>query len=359
MLKNSHLILIVTFFTLPTLVLAQSGGTVPTETPVSTTVAPAAGAVLAPRVTPTLTLTPTASPLPTPLPSAPSGGGGPTLLPSPIFSPSVSISPIPTPADTSEAAGNSVVGIIAFIGSVLAVAGLAVYKAKTNKKNSDNDRCGNIKELLEQKKKELEEMIKNWPDEKLKSMAQDKVLGGLKKDEDVKKVIDTAENLKQKHDKLKEAIEMLQKKYDLCMLSLPSVGSGIRLSYLMGADMIQDKELEDLGIKIEDKTPDGDRMIKISDKELAKYIELIKLKLANGFWNEIIGGKDIIFIFKFKDGSVKEYKLSADNEQEIDKLCAEFNNEPPVLTPNVYKYISDNKFYHDFMMKHYSDMVNR
>lgn len=28
-------------------------------------------------------------------------------------------------------------------------------------------------------------------------------------------------------------------------------------------------------------------------------------------------------------------------------------------TANVYKYISDNKFYHDFMMEHYADLINR
>src|SRR3989344_2012603 len=131
------------------------------------------------------------------------------------------------------------------------------------------------------------------------------------------------------------------------------------LSYLMGAERIEDKELEDLSVKIENKDSDGDRSIKIPEDKLPQYIELIKNKLTNGFWNEIIGANEIIFIFKFKDSSIKEFKLSPENEQEIDKLCAEFNNEPPDKTANVYKYISDNKFYHDFMVEHYSDMINR
>ncbi len=131
------------------------------------------------------------------------------------------------------------------------------------------------------------------------------------------------------------------------------------LSYLMGAENIQDAELEDLGVKIKDRTSDGDRMLVIPDDKLSRYVEFIKVKLANGFWNEVIGEKEIIFIFKFKDGHIKEYKLSPDNEREIDKLCAEFNNEPPDKTANVYKYISDNKFYHDFMMEHYEDMISR
>jgi|GEM_PF-869626 len=131
------------------------------------------------------------------------------------------------------------------------------------------------------------------------------------------------------------------------------------LSYLMGAEQIQDNELEALGVEIKETKADGHRTLIIPEGKLPQYIELIKEKLTNGFWNEIIGEKEIIFIFKFKDGRIKEYKLSPQNEQEIDNLCAEFNNEPPDKTANVYKYISDNKFYHDFMMTHYADMINR
>lgn len=131
------------------------------------------------------------------------------------------------------------------------------------------------------------------------------------------------------------------------------------LSYLMGAENIQDIELESLGIEIKEIKPDGDRALVVPDEKLPEYIELIKLKLTEGFWNEVVGEKEIIFIFKFKDGHIEEYKLSPDNEREIDKLCADFNNEPPDKTANVYKYISDNSFYHDFMMEHYKDMIER
>lgn len=131
------------------------------------------------------------------------------------------------------------------------------------------------------------------------------------------------------------------------------------LSYLMGAENIQDAELEYLDVKIKDKTSDGDRMLIIPNDKLSQYIKLIKVKLTNGFWNEIVGEKEIIFIFKFQDGHIEEYKLSLENEREIDKLCAEFNNESPDATINVYKWLSDNKFYHDFMMEYYTDMINR
>ena len=133
----------------------------------------------------------------------------------------------------------------------------------------------------------------------------------------------------------------------------------MNLSFLMGGGDISDEEFEALGIEIVRKDPDGDRSLKISEEGLLQYTELIKAKLMPGFWNEIVGEKEILFIFKFKDGSIKVQKLSQENERENDELCAEFNNEPPGKTHNVYKYISENKFYHDFMLEHYADLINR
>lgn len=127
----------------------------------------------------------------------------------------------------------------------------------------------------------------------------------------------------------------------------------------MGADNIQDLELEGLNIEIADRSDSGSRMLKIPQESLLQYIELIKAKINNGFWNEVIGSKDIIFIFKFKDGTIKEFRLSSQTEAKIDKLCAEFNNEPPDKTANVYKYLSENEFYHNFILEHYPDLVNR
>ena len=131
------------------------------------------------------------------------------------------------------------------------------------------------------------------------------------------------------------------------------------LSYLMGGNDIQDSQLEILGIKIVEKESDGDRKLEIQSETLAQYIQLVKDKLTLGFWNEIVGREEILFIFKFKDRGIKEYKLSLDNEIEIDKLCAEFNNEQPGKVHNVYKWLSKNNFYHDFMVEHYSELINR
>jgi len=131
------------------------------------------------------------------------------------------------------------------------------------------------------------------------------------------------------------------------------------LSYLMGAEKIDDKDLKNLGIDIVEKTDSESRKLKIPSERIEEYKDLIREKLNAGFWNEFLDEKNIHFIFKLKNGELKEYVLSPENEQEVDHLCSELNNEPPEETANVFKYISDNNFYHDFMIKHYREMIER
>ena len=131
------------------------------------------------------------------------------------------------------------------------------------------------------------------------------------------------------------------------------------LSFLMGAPTITNNDLRILNINIERQDSDGDRSLKIPKANLVKYIELVKTKLSAGFWNEIVGAEEIIFIFKSKDSSIEEYRLSPENEKEIGKLCSKFNGDPEEKTANVYKYIADNKLYQDFMLEHYADLINR
>jgi len=131
------------------------------------------------------------------------------------------------------------------------------------------------------------------------------------------------------------------------------------LSYLMGAETIADTELEALGAVIVGKSKSGNRKLKIPALCIAAYESLVREKIDAGFWNEYIGPNRIHFIFKLKDGTIKEYDLSTQNEQEIDKLCAELNNELPETTANVYKYISENDFYHNMMLKYWSQNISR
>ncbi len=145
--------------------------------------------------------------------------------------------------------------------------------------------------------------------------------------------------------------------YPFCKSAEKEIGSA--LSYLMGADDIKDKDIEDIGAIIKGKTVSGSRKLEILKSNLPAYIVLVKSKLSNGFWNEIVTDDKIIFTFKHNDGSVMVSELNLNNEQEIAQLCHEFNDEPSNKTSNVYKYLSENDFYHDFMMKHYADMINR
>lgn len=131
------------------------------------------------------------------------------------------------------------------------------------------------------------------------------------------------------------------------------------LSYLMGAEQISDQELTALGIEIVGKSDSGSRKLKISSENIEKYKDLIREKMTSGFWNEFLDENNVHFIFKHEDGKIEEYTLSPENEQKIDELCAKLNDEPPEKTANVYKYISDNDFYHDFMIEHYREMIER
>ena len=78
----------------------------------------------------------------------------------------------------------------------------------------------------------------------------------------------------------------------------------------MGAEDIKDDELEAFGVEIVKQTDSGSRSLKISENGLPTYINLVKEKLTKGFWNEIVGPKEILFIFKFEDGHIEEFILS-------------------------------------------------
>jgi len=127
----------------------------------------------------------------------------------------------------------------------------------------------------------------------------------------------------------------------------------------MGAPVITDEALLGAGATIVGKTEGESRKLQIPRESIARYEALIREKLSPGFWNEYIGADKIHFIFKLADGSIQEFDLSPENEREVDMLCAKLNNEQPETTANVFKYISENDFYHDLMAKHWQAMIER
>ncbi len=147
--------------------------------------------------------------------------------PEPVETPSATLPPVPIQAPIPEEWDSGNTMILAAVAALVAAAvayGASRLMRKGNKdkkdKKEENQKCEDIKTLLEQKSKEFEDMVRKWPKEKLQEMAKEKVLTELKKDEGTKKILDTVESANEKYDKLKEAIEMLQKKYDLCTSEL-------------------------------------------------------------------------------------------------------------------------------------------
>jgi HAD superfamily hydrolase (TIGR01509 family) len=175
--------------------------------------------------------------------SAGSSGSGlveptPTLLPSPATSLAPDAAPtVPTgslPVDQfagdEKDMGLGTVALLVLAVAAGVAAAFAVVKSflrgKTKKNTGDHKqeekKCDDIQSLIEQKKKELEDAIRGWPEEKLKAMARGVIMKELKKNEDVKGAIEEFESAKKKYDDLKKAIELLERRYDLCMLKLPS-----------------------------------------------------------------------------------------------------------------------------------------
>ena len=116
-------------------------------------------------------------------------------------------------------------------------------------------------------------------------------------------------------------------------------------SYLMGSKNIDNKELEKMDIEIIGENEDKNRKIKIPKNQLTNYEELITDKMTPGFWNEYIGD-NIVFLFKHKDNSIERLILDSQTESHINKLAAEFCEEP-LGDKSVWELLIDNSFYTD------------
>ena len=105
----------------------------------------------------------------------------------------------------------AVLGALAFAISKMFGKGSA---EKTDEKA--NSRCTDIKSMLDQKLKELEDTAKSWPEDKLKALLIEKILT-----EEQKVLLKKYEAARAKFENLKKAADILRGKYDLCVLNLP------------------------------------------------------------------------------------------------------------------------------------------
>ena len=127
-------------------------------------------------------------------------------------------------------------------------------------------------------------------------------------------------------------------------------------SYLMGATQITDAELTALGISIEKVENSESRKLLVPASSIESYKTIIREKLDNGFWDDIVGEDHIYFIFKMADGEIKEYEYKEENRLEIARLCSQLNGDPLEKTTQLLDYLAENVFYtevvNSFKTKH-------
>ena len=77
-------------------------------------------------------------------------------------------------------------------------------------------------------------------------------------------------------------------------------------------------------------------------------------RLSAGFWNEIVGRHEILFIFKLPGGTVREIALSEATASEIAELCSSLNGDPIEQTSNLPRYLSGNPLYRELIGAFYA-----
>ncbi|MBU6501000.1 MAG: hypothetical protein KGJ89_02640 [Patescibacteria group bacterium] len=219
-----------------------------------------------------------------------------------------SVTAMPGLLTNTQASGNSnflIAGIVAFVALVAGGLGLKLKNKNKNTDKNDSQKCDDIKTLLDQKKKELQEMVRNLPRDKAQEMATDKILEGLKENENINKIVEFSEDMKDKYDKLHETVEMLQKRYDLCTLSLPENGEASYQGTII-ENSLNDKAILDK-LKIIKKYMMEDWFlndVSVNEKQIEKLGEY----LNDGpwymhFWQP--GKDEVIVVFKDKNFNIR------------------------------------------------------
>jgi hypothetical protein len=130
------------------------------------------------------------------------------------------------------------------------------------------------------------------------------------------------------------------------------------LSFLMAAAAISDEELDDLGIEVVRGADSPFRGLLIPGGSLDAYKALVREKIRPGFWNDIVGRQEILFVFKLADGSVEEFIYSEANRERIASLCTALNGDPIEKTSDLLRYLAGNPFYRDLIVA-FHDTGNR
>ena len=123
------------------------------------------------------------------------------------------------------------------------------------------------------------------------------------------------------------------------------------LSFLMAAPEISDEELSRLGIEVVETFGSGIRGLLIPGDRLVAYKALVRDRMRPGFWNEMVGREEMFFLFKLRDGTLKEFRYSAETRDEIARLCTELNKDPVKRTSDMPRYLASNPFYRELAVR--------
>ena len=122
------------------------------------------------------------------------------------------------------------------------------------------------------------------------------------------------------------------------------------LSFLMGAAAISDEELVDLGIEVVRGAGSPFRGLLVPGGSLGAYKALVREKLTPGFWNDIVGRQEILFVFKLADGTIEEFTYSEANREQIARRCTSLNRDPIEKTSDLLRYLAGNPFYRELLV---------
>jgi len=125
------------------------------------------------------------------------------------------------------------------------------------------------------------------------------------------------------------------------------------LSLLMGAPSLSEAALLAAGVRILERYGENLLGLLVPADSVPAYKELVRDGLQPGFWNDLVSPEEIVFVFKFRDGTVREFVLDDENRAEISVLCSEFNGDPPEKTRDLPNYFAANRFYRDVMVAHH------
>ncbi len=142
----------------------------------------------------------------------------------PSATPTAQSSPSTVPLAVPARSGGVSAWIFALLGLIGGAGLVGYFRSGVQAVIPEDDRCGNIKELLEQKKRELEDYTRSLPQQKAQEFVVEKGVAILGRDERLARVLATVQGAKETYDKLTATIELLQKKFDLCSLGVPSAG---------------------------------------------------------------------------------------------------------------------------------------